>query len=436
LDIKSNFRRNLTRLFIRPDSNEPAIDGLRAIAVLWVFFYHIFFFHFGAFPEKVEAIFTTFSTQWIGQGDLGVDLFFVISGFLIGTILLKELDNTGAIQIRLFYARRFLRLIPVYLVVMVMGIYFMRNIPKSAVLIEISPSGNIENAWTNLLYINNYLTISKQYMGWCWSLAIEEQFYIITPFFLLTVLKYSNRPLLWMLLLLFLSGIIRFSLIHEYNLGHAFNVPPDSPAWSFEFDTIYDKLHVRYAGLLAGVLGSYCSVYHSELLKSWLGGNSGRSTFIGLVSLLIVGFISFNSLGGGWYEELPELLQKLIYSHYKDIFSIATLLIILVAIYGKGSLARVLNKILSLNLLYPISQLSYSIYLIHEMYMLWLFPKTAPILSASWGLDPNSIILLDGTLVLLMTVLTAALLYVTVERPCLEFRNTTTFNNLFLSKTL
>ena len=432
-DTTSGFRLNLSSLFERPAYHEPVLDGLRAIAVLWVFVYHIYFFHFGVFPEQIIEIFSSFSTQWIGQGDLGVDFFFVISGFLIGTILLKELNNTGCIQIRLFYARRFLRLIPVYVVVMGMGFYFMRNIPKSAVLLDIPPSGNIENAWANLLYVNNYLSITKQYMGWCWSLAIEEQFYLITPLFLLMVVGRSYRPLHWMLVLLLLSGIIRFLIIYRYDLGHAFNVPPDSPAWSFEFDVIYDKLHVRYAGLLSGVLGAYISIFHQELTEKCFG-HSGRSTLIGTVSALIIGAIAFSSLGGQWFEGMPELLRKLIYAYYKDAFSIATLLMILVAIYGRGWLADLFKRLLSLKVLYPISQLSYSMYLVHEMYMLWLFPKTVPILSASWGLEPNSIILFDGVLVTLMTVLTAAVLYVTVERPCMEFRNTAIFKRLFFFK--
>ena len=430
IDSISGLRLNFSSLFYRPENHEPVLDGLRAIAVVWVFVFHVFFFHFGVFPEKVIEIFNRFSTQWIGQGDLGVDFFFVISGFLIGTILLKELDNTGCIQIRLFYARRVLRLIPVYIVVMCMGIYFMRNIPKSALLVDISASGNVENACANLLYVNNYLTITKQYMGWCWSLAIEEQFYMIAPLFLLLVVAQSYRPLLWMLLLLMLSGIIRFLIIYKYDLGHAFNDTPDSRAWSFEFDIIYDKLHVRYAGLLAGVLGAYCSIFHRVFIKFWFG-KPGWSNMIAMASLLTVGCISFTALGGQWFEELPELLRKIIYSYYKDVFSIATLLIILVAMYGRGCLANTLNRILSFKFLYPISQLSYSIYLVHEMYMLWLFPKMVPILSASWGLGSNCILLFDGTLVMLMTVLTATLLYVTVERPCIKFRNTALFNRLF-----
>ena len=187
-------RHATATLIDRPSFHEPVIDGIRAIAILWVFLLHVVFFHFGAYPDYVIGIFNSPATQWIGQGDLGVDLFFVISGYLIGTILLKERQKTGRIDFKRFYGRRFLRLIPVYTVVMVMGIYFLRNIPKSAILMDIAPSGNIEYAWTNILYVNNFVTVSKQYMPWCWSLAIEEQFYLLAPLFLLLVVGRTRMP--------------------------------------------------------------------------------------------------------------------------------------------------------------------------------------------------------------------------------------------------
>jgi peptidoglycan/LPS O-acetylase OafA/YrhL len=141
---RSSLKDRLSILWHRPASRESVIDGVRAIAILWVFVLHIVFFHFGTFPEKVQGIFASPWTQWMRQGTMGVDLFFVISGFLIGTILLREYAKTSKIDLRRFYARRFLRLIPVYVVVIFISIYFLQNIPKSAVLMDIAPSGNAE----------------------------------------------------------------------------------------------------------------------------------------------------------------------------------------------------------------------------------------------------------------------------------------------------
>ncbi len=422
--------RALSGLFNRPGFHEPVVDGVRAIAILWVFLLHIVFFHIGAFPDRVLDIFNGTFTQWIGQGDLGVDIFFVISGYLIGTILLKELRRTHRIDMRRFYGRRFLRLIPVYAIAMGLGVYFLRNIPKSAILMDIAPSGNIEYAWTNLLYVNNFVTISKQYMCWCWSLAIEEQFYAIVPFFLLMVVGRSKRPLVWMLVLLFMSGLIRLAIICGYGIVPPFNDTPDIPDWSLRFDAIYDKLHMRYGGLLAGVIGAYCSLFHTDAVVRFFS-NSFRTTVIGLISLMLFGAIAILSFGEEWFASLPRLFSQVIHSHFCDVFSIAVLFIMLIAIHGCGVLARVMNQLLSTRILYPISQLSYSIYLLHEMFMLWLFPKTTPWLVDSFGFGPNAVMVVNGISVTVLTLAASAFLYVTVERPCMDYRKSPLFCRLF-----
>lgn len=113
------------------------------------------------------------ATTWIRNGPLGVDLFFVISGFLMGSILFAEFKASGKLEVARFYVRRFLRLIPVSIVIMAMCLYFLHGLPGEPVW------NYAENCWANLLYVNNFLSRTQQYMGWCWSLAIEEQFYLL-----------------------------------------------------------------------------------------------------------------------------------------------------------------------------------------------------------------------------------------------------------------
>ena len=184
-----DLRRNWKALTARPPFHDPVVDGVRAIAILWVMSYHLVLFHLGSFTTEAIGIATGRWTQWTSRGDMGVDLFFVISGYLIGTILLREYRKSGTLQIRRFYIRRFLRLIPVYTVAMIVGLYFVHNIPREAVLMEFPPFMNANNMWANFLYVNNFLPINRQYMGWCWSLAIEEQFYLILPGFILLVMR-------------------------------------------------------------------------------------------------------------------------------------------------------------------------------------------------------------------------------------------------------
>jgi peptidoglycan/LPS O-acetylase OafA/YrhL len=100
-----------------------------------------------------------------------VDVFFVISGFIISHILMREHKATGRLDLKHFYLRRAIRLFPAYYVAL--GLYG---------VLDPLP---LKNVWANLLYVNNFLPIEQQFMGWAWSLAIEEQFYIVFPIALL-----------------------------------------------------------------------------------------------------------------------------------------------------------------------------------------------------------------------------------------------------------
>ena len=195
-NIKDGFRD----LFNRPSFHQPVIDGVRAIAVIWVLIFHLWFFQNSEFINgyqlgTYDSVFDNFALSWLVKGGLGVDMFFVISGFLIGSILFKEIRKSDTLNFRRFYARRFLRLMPVYVVAMILGIFFLEG-------------NNLEYVWANLLYVNNFISIENQYMGWCWSLAIEEQFYLIAPIFLLLMRK-SEHFFMWCTGLIFIGWALR-----------------------------------------------------------------------------------------------------------------------------------------------------------------------------------------------------------------------------------
>ena len=81
----------MNKLLNRSNSNFAVIDGIRAIAVLWVIFFHAWLFQFLSFSTAIDKIYDYPLFYWVTKGDLGVDLFFVISGFLIGGIIFKEI---------------------------------------------------------------------------------------------------------------------------------------------------------------------------------------------------------------------------------------------------------------------------------------------------------------------------------------------------------
>jgi peptidoglycan/LPS O-acetylase OafA/YrhL len=158
----------------RPLPHAPALDGLRGIAVVAVILFHL----------KTRA--------WFPGGFVGVDVFFVLSGFLITRILLDEWNDTGTISLSRFYGRRAWRLLPAALlffagyVVLVDGVVLLRGDSTSLLL-------PLENVALSLVYVFNWVAalrhpISPAYSH-IWSLSVEEQFYLVWPVFLLLLLR-------------------------------------------------------------------------------------------------------------------------------------------------------------------------------------------------------------------------------------------------------
>ncbi|MEC9047052.1 MAG: acyltransferase [Planctomycetota bacterium] len=421
-------RRRFHLLWNRPEGREAVIDGVRAIAVLWVILLHVFFFHFGTFPDQVLAVFNGAATKWILQGLLGVDLFFVISGYLIGTILLREHRASGSISMRRFYARRFLRLIPVYCVVMLLAAPLLQDIPPTAFLKEVSPSGNVEYAWANLLYVNNLLSIEHQYMPWCWSLAIEEQFYLIAPIFLLLVLGRGRRALLWMGLLLLASSAIRYGVCVTNEFVPPLEARPSEAEWTKQFDVIYDKLHVRFGGLLAGMMGAYVALHHLEQLKRWIGGPV-RSTVILACCAFVFVLVACTAFTAPTFADVDPTLSQLFFAVHRDLFSVAVIVGILVACHGQGRFADGLARLLSARVLYPVAQLSYTAYLVHEVVMIWLYPMLAPALTDA-GFSATATIAVDGVVAVIVTAAVCVVLFLFVEMPSMEWRGSARFRRL------
>jgi peptidoglycan/LPS O-acetylase OafA/YrhL len=153
----------------------PEINGLRAIAITIVFFSHVCLF-----IPAVNPIAKVVRT-YLGVGWIGVDLFFVISGFLITGILLDT--KTAENYFRGFYARRILRIFPLYYAVLtfvLLGAALLNSKAASSVL----PLAG--DRWLYYCYLSNWVGLWKgtwgpNYLGHFWSLAVEEQFYFFWP---------------------------------------------------------------------------------------------------------------------------------------------------------------------------------------------------------------------------------------------------------------
>lgn len=142
----------------------PSLDGWRALSILMVLGEHSVYTY--DFPPKYNQLIPT-----IFDGNLGVRFFFVISGFLITWLLLKEQAQTGAISVRRFYARRALRILPVYFTFLAVAFVLWRFLPLHYEKI---------NWAANLTFTTNFFPLTWT-TGHLWSLAVEEQFYLVWP---------------------------------------------------------------------------------------------------------------------------------------------------------------------------------------------------------------------------------------------------------------
>ncbi len=179
----------------------PDVDGLRAIAVLSVVFYH--------------AEFSVAGNELFEGGFIGVDIFFVISGYLITKILLADFNRSGTLQLREFYDKRGRRILPALFVVMLASFFVAPAFLFSRDLIEFYRS-----ILAALFYVSNFFfyAVTTSYgaessllkpMLHTWSLGVEEQFYIIFPLLLLlllTMLRRGRWVAISIFLLLSLSG--------------------------------------------------------------------------------------------------------------------------------------------------------------------------------------------------------------------------------------
>jgi peptidoglycan/LPS O-acetylase OafA/YrhL len=153
----------------------PAIDGLRALAVIAVMFYHLGF-------------------SWIPGGFLGVDLFFVISGYVITRMLLDSIAQSGGLDLRGFYLARLRRLLPALLfmlttTVIAVGIWAPDTIKRLLVDTPFALTGTI-NWWLVANEQDYFESIGRPpLLQHTWSLAVEAQFYLIWPLILYFILK-------------------------------------------------------------------------------------------------------------------------------------------------------------------------------------------------------------------------------------------------------
>lgn len=310
-----------------PISNRfSGLDHLRALAILLVFFYH--YDMFGNPPGLRDTI--------GGWGWTGVDLFFVLSGFLIGGQLFARVARSQPISYGEFYFKRSLRILPAYLAVLLL--YF--TIPAFTERSTLPP------LWRFLTFTQNFGLDLKQHGAFshAWSLCIEEQFYLILPIFL--ILFKTRRSSIWLVPALFIFGLA----IRGFIWFHILAAPEQTAFGKTYYELIYYPTWSRLDGLLAGI--ALAALYYFRP-AAWQR-LTRQGNLLLLIALLFIGGAWWITHGDNQYS-----LQGAIFGY--PAISIAYGALTLAALSPSCILFR-----FSSSLTRWIAMLSYSIYLTHK----------------------------------------------------------------------
>jgi peptidoglycan/LPS O-acetylase OafA/YrhL len=351
------------------------LDGLRGVAILLVLGCHA-----GLLPG----------------GFLGVDVFFVLSGFLITSLLVEEWQSTGIIRLKQFYLRRALRLLPAFVVLLVL----------CGLSIPLLPS--VQERWARgreiavaASYVSNWPMLHRTDMpilGHTWSLSVEEQFYVFWPALLYTMLRLRiSRRLILSLVCCGIgaSALLRLELYH-WHQSHG----TDKLMMLFR---LYRGLDTRADALLAGCL--------LGLLAAWnlLPKSAGFVLWTGVASLLFLVYLSYLALYRDYYYP----------PYYLGLFTVVALLTAIVLARLLSAPARFATRILESAPLVGTGRISYALYLFHQPIIHALLPAGV---SLGLTVSPYLARIIFLVLTISLSFFASLLSYYLIERPCLRLK--------------
>lgn len=313
----------------------PELDGLRGMAILLVLIYHYFVIVVGVESNTlISHVARRLSLTWSG-----VDLFFVLSGFLIGGILLDNKESTNYFKV--FYIRRTCRILPLYFAWIALFLVL------TTAFASFSFSTPVRDVFSDPLPIWSYVTFTQNivmslkgiwgphWFGVTWSLAVEEQFYLLLPL----IIRFAPRNRLPYLLIF---GILAAPIIRVV----LYNFHPN-----FALST-YVLMPCRTDSLLLGVLGAYL-VRHDFVMRSL---TANTLPLYAVFSLLLLG-VAILTLTPSWIGSMGA--SYLGYSW----LALTYLLFLLISITERRGLVTAIARN---GLLRRLGNVSYGVYIFHH----------------------------------------------------------------------
>ncbi|CAL1300535.1 unnamed protein product [Larinioides sclopetarius] len=364
--------RNGKKLFstVSNENHRSCLDGIRAIGFILVVLGHIFEFYVVFMKNDEEGLLESLNINAFAKGILAVDAFFVLSGFLNGYSVSCQYDeNNGKISWLSYPLRRFIKMTPTQLIVLGFYTTLFSYLGSGPLWPNYDTNPVCKENWIwNLLYLNNFLPHEQQCMVINWNLACIMQMHIISPLFLIPLIRRPKIGYTLTIIAILSSCLASFVLIIQNNLINNIKlVVTDSPAlvellnqlWPY-FDIVHSKPYTRLGSYLVGiVLGCYISNRKLSNIKecSQVTLSSGW-----IISILLLWFSSVANthIQGPDYEIAASTSIKHLF------YACSLSWIIFVCVTGQGG---ILNEFLSCKFFKILSRLSYSAYLIQILVM-------------------------------------------------------------------
>ena len=307
----------------------PSINGLRGLSILFVICHHLQIQH-GLFSHSSSLNWLNPFLEFIEDGHLGVNIFFVISGFLITSLLLQEEVETTTISLKKFYIRRSLRILPAYF--FLLFIYF--------ILCSFNIIGISHSSWLTSLTFTKYF---NWWLDWftshLWSLSMEEQFYLLWP--LVFMMGQTFRKIVVVFVLLIVP-FIRYYFFHH----------PNSYVNELTIFTRIDAI----------AMGCFIAIYKNELI-TFLNKHWAKSFYFAITLLFILRYLP--SVTGN-----VKVFNYLIVPFGSTHGTIANILISVIILYSIYGPQKYWHQFLNLKLMNYLGILSYSIYLWQQLFVM------------------------------------------------------------------
>jgi peptidoglycan/LPS O-acetylase OafA/YrhL len=307
---------------------QPALDGLRALSVIAVILYHA-------------------GIHWIPGGFIGVEVFFVVSGFLITSLLIDEQHVSGSVSLKQFWIRRARRLLPALftmLVVALVAVTFFAKDSAPDFRRDVGPALGYFSNWWQIYFVDTpyFAANSLPMLRHLWSLAVEEQWYVLWPIVFVFVLGNKRVPR-W------ISSVVIGLLAAGVMVGTALAFIADNET---RINFLYLSTLTRSSGLLLGAALACAWRPWKKAVTKFAKTRSFVSDALALAAFAVLGYIA----------AFIHAADERLYVGGLAAATVASAVIIAVVVRSGNSLVK---KVLSIPLLVEIGRRSYGLYLWH-----------------------------------------------------------------------